>query len=288
MGRERMAHREFDFGDDEMAPAPRATRARPAPQHASPAPKGERRHPGMVTRARLLMALGVLTGGIIIANAVMFQSGKHPKPLFGAETKKAAIFPAPPSRPESAAMRMAAFEPRPMAGVKPGQVEPPKPKLAAAPPAAAADQPSEALVVEIQRELGKRGFFKGESDGKVGPQTVQAIRDFQFSQRVAIDGKPNERLLAEIQSVKVTMKDELMDLVKRSTGDDKTQRTVLDVQRALNKSGYGPLTEDGQLGPSTKAALARFEQDKKLPPRGEPKGPVLRALASASGIRITQ
>ncbi len=58
----------------------------------------------------------------------------------------------------------------------------------------------------------------------------------------------------------------------KPAAEDKPNRTVLDIQRALNKAGYGPLTEDGQMGPSTKTALTKFETDRKLPPRGEPKG----------------
>ena len=154
--------------------------------------------------------------------------------------------------------------------------------------APAMNDPSEALLVEIQRELAKRGYYKGDPDGKTGPRTTQAIRDFQFAQRVAIDGRPSEALLQSVLATKVTMKDELLDLVRKAGQPETPKGPVVDIQRALNKAGYGPLEEDGHMGPSTKQALARFEADKKLPPRGEPKGPVLNLLASATGISLRQ
>jgi peptidoglycan hydrolase-like protein with peptidoglycan-binding domain len=84
------------------------------------------------------------------------------------------------------------------------------------------------------------------------------------------------------------MKDELLDLMKRASGDEPPPRTVRDIQRALNKAGYGPLKEDGQWGPGTRQALTRFEQDNRLPMKGEPKGQNIRTLASVTGVQIAQ
>ncbi len=204
--------------------------------------------------------------------------------------------PVPPMRQDVA---KAAFEQRPMTGAKPAPLTPPNATAPVAPtpqPASApkpADKPraaesSESLNLEIQRELAKRGFFKGEPDGKAGPRMTQAIRDFQFAQRVPVDGRPSEALLKDIVATRATMKDELLDLVKRASGDDTSPRTVKDIQRALNKAGYGPLNEDGQWGPTTRAALTRFEQDNRLPAKGEPRGSNLRTLAQVTGVPIAQ
>lgn len=252
--------------------------------------RGARARRTIVTKGRVAAASACLVGGFIVLNAVAFQTEKHPMPLFHPVAKAPETFPVPPMRPEQA-VKAAAFDPKPAAGVKPMAAQAMK---AAAPVASSLQtaQPpaeaTEALLSELQRELSKRGFYKGEPDGKPGKATTQAIRDFQFAQRVPVDGKPSEALLKDVIATKSTMKDELLDLVKRSAQDDKASKTVMDVQRALNKAGYGPLSEDGQMGPSTKTALAKFEQDKKLPQTGEPKGPVLRVLASASGVQITR
>jgi len=41
---------------------------------------------------------------------------------------------------------------------------------------------------QIQIALQKSGFYKGKIDGKIGPQTRQAIREFQKSKRLKPDG----------------------------------------------------------------------------------------------------
>lgn len=249
-----------------------------------------RRH-SLFTPMRLAVAAATVTGLVIVLNAVMFQTERHPEPLFRPVAKT--DISVPPLRQD---MAKAAFETRPLTGAKPIPVAPPN--GGPVPPAAisapkAGDRPkagetTEVLNLEIQRELAKRGFFKGEPDGKTGPRMTQAIRDFQFAQRVPVDGRPSEALLKDIVATRTTMKDELLDLVKRASGDETSPRTVKDIQRALNKAGYGPLTEDGQWGPTTRQALTRFEQDNRLPAKGEPRGSNLRILAQVTGVPIAQ
>ncbi len=246
----------------------------------------------LVTGGRVVAALACLFGGTIIVNAVMMQSEKHPTPLFRNAIREAESFPAPPLRPEPAPRQAAHTQPAaPLARPAPAPAAPVAAKPPEVPPAAT---PSDPLLADIQRELARRGFYKGEAHGRPGTATTQAIRDYQFSQRVPVDGRPSEALLKDLQSAsRAAMRDELSDLLKRNgterpaAAEDRPSRTVFDVQRALNKAGYGPLTEDGQMGPSTRNALAKFEADRKLPPRGEPKGPVLKLLASTTGIPIS-
>ncbi len=45
----------------------------------------------------------------------------------------------------------------------------------------------------------------------------------------------------------------------------KPDKAVAYAQRALVKLGYGPLSVDGIAGPSTRAAIARFERERRLP-----------------------
>ena len=60
----------------------------------------------------------------------------------------------------------------------------------------------------------------------------------------------------------------------------KADPTVAKAQRALVKLGYGPLKADGVLGTGTRAAIERFERDRKLPVKGQPAGRTLRELAA--------
>lgn len=63
-------------------------------------------------------------------------------------------------------------------------------------------------------------------------------------------------------------------------------RRALQVQKALNKAGFGPLKEDGSFGTGTRQALEKFEAARKLPVKGEMQGKTLRELARASGVAI--
>ena len=63
-------------------------------------------------------------------------------------------------------------------------------------------------------------------------------------------------------------------------------RTVIAGQRALNKLNYGPLKADGLMGAGTRAAVERFERDRKLPVTGEIAGRTARELAAASGLAL--
>jgi peptidoglycan hydrolase-like protein with peptidoglycan-binding domain len=264
---------------------------REAPMKPRPAGAPHPRRPQLgriVTRQRAILAGLALFAGIVAVNAVVLQNDRHPAPLFRTLARGADGAPLPPLRPDGGtAIRQAAFTPVPMGNNRAERIEKPADRGQGEKPKSAGEG-GDALVAEIQRELARRGLYKGEADGRTGPMTVQAIRDFQFGQRLPVDGRASEELLRELSGGRATMKDELLDLLRKSVEPEKPNRTVLDVQRALNKAGYGPLTEDGQLGPSTRAAIAKFETDRKLPPKGEPKGPVLQALAAATGIAIAR
>jgi hypothetical protein len=83
-------------------------------------------------------------------------------------------------------------------------------------------------------------------------------------------------------------KDQLLAVIKNGAPEasvDPAAR-ILQVQRALNKAGFGPLKEDGVMGPGTKQALERFEAARKLPVKGEAQGRTLRELAKHSGVGI--
>ena len=64
---------------------------------------------------------------------------------------------------------------------------------------------------------------------------------------------------------------------------EKSDKSVLQAQRALNKLGYGPLKADGLIGPGTRAAIEKFERDRKLPVKGEAAGRTLKELAARAG-----
>jgi hypothetical protein len=63
-------------------------------------------------------------------------------------------------------------------------------------------------------------------------------------------------------------------------------RPVLAAQRALNRVGAGPVKADGVFGEETRAAIERFERERRIPVTRELSPRTLRELTAASGIRM--
>ncbi len=152
------------------------------------------------------------------------------------------------------------------------------------------------LLRDIQVELKRRGHLQGEADGAPGPRTTKAIRDVQAQLGLPVNGEASESLLAALLTSPVSTgavpqsaarpRDQIANLLKANPDRFERPPTVAAVQRALTRLGYGPLKDDGQFGPGTRAALDKFERDRKLPSRSENPNRVLRELSQASGIAI--
>ena len=63
-------------------------------------------------------------------------------------------------------------------------------------------------------------------------------------------------------------------------------RPVLAAQRALNRTGHGPVKADGLFGEETRAAIERFERERRIPVTRDLSPRTLRELATASGMRM--
>jgi len=222
------------------------------------------------TRPLDAIAMCFLVGGVtaVLANALYLQPGPHPAPIF-------AIKP----RPVGAANTTGAVRvPRP----RPGDLKPDSGRSQAE------------IVADIQRELERRGFYEGPIDGFHGPRTDAAIRDFEQAAGSKSAAQPNEELLQMIlraptkaapgsqqrpaQTVAVPARsDAIGELIVGSS------RRVLAVQRALSDFGYGPVKPTGALGPETRAAIEKFERDRKLPVTGQLSERLVRELSATTG-----
>ena len=78
-------------------------------------------------------------------------------------------------------------------------VAPPAPDGAASAPSAPAPaaKPSKK---EIQRALKQAGFYQGPIDGKIGPQTREAIRQFQQANGLTADGVVGKRTWEQLSA----------------------------------------------------------------------------------------
>jgi hypothetical protein len=59
--------------------------------------------------------------------------------------------------------------------------------------------PSGQTVVAVQKELAKLGYYHGQIDGVVGPETRKAISWFQSVDKLSVTGQINDRTLKALQ-----------------------------------------------------------------------------------------
>jgi peptidoglycan hydrolase-like protein with peptidoglycan-binding domain len=230
--------------------------------------------------------LVAFAAGAILVNMVFMQSGAHPAPMF-----KSAVAAA---RSVSANGGAAAALPRPRQA-EPAPAPAPAPAKAAAPAPvkpAAPRTPGE-IIGDIQRELGRRGYYDGVVDGLYGPKTDGAIRDFEQAAGLKPSLEPNEALLQAIVRAPARLakgtgaapsaarpmparNDVVVDRPAPS-------KRIIALQRALAEYGYGQIRPTGIMDADTHAAIERFERERKLPITGQASDRIARELAAMTG-----
>ena len=175
----------------------------------------------------------------ICINALFMQKGPHPAPIFAPRpllqketTMAPPLPPQPPSRPSVMQPGTQTVQPETMALSR------------------------EQLIVNIQRELNRRGFYDGAVDGIWGAKTDSASRDFIQAAGVRINPEPGELLLRAILSsgakasrpAEPVRNDPIGDLIAPS-------KRILAIQRALSDFGYGQIKPSGQYDPEMRTAI---------------------------------
>jgi peptidoglycan hydrolase-like protein with peptidoglycan-binding domain len=157
---------------------------------------------------------------------------------------------------------------------------------------ATAARANAAVVSDIQRELARRGFYDGVVDGKYGPKTDAAIRDFEQAAGLRPSVEPNEALLRAIKVSPVRARPAGAGRKQHSNAPVRPDpigdilaptRQVIAVKRALSEFGYGQIKPTGTLDPETQAAIQKFERERKLPVTGQLSHRVVRELAAITG-----
>lgn len=152
--------------------------------------------------------------GFIAANALWYQPGQHPSPIFSTRdasdfnalagiNRNAHLKPDPDSVTTFKIERESAAEAGEAPAVDtaqtaPGAADPANPALQPATDAAFSD--NAALVISIQSELARRGLYEGVADGVIGPRTEAAIAVFQKSIGVEANGLVSPELLAALKA----------------------------------------------------------------------------------------
>ncbi len=204
--------------------------------------------------------------GVILANALFWQQGQHPAPLFRAQERQAEAAPA---------LRTPI---------------PPPPEVRTAAPQSAPVAPIEGadpLVRALQTELAARGHDVGVIDGVIGPKTDAAIRAFQTRAGLPADGVPSASLLSRIKAARAApaqpaapAADPIAELL-RADGPTPDARLLI-IERSLVALGYGPMKIDGIMSPETRRAIEQFERDEGLPVTGAASARLVRELSTAA------
>lgn len=169
----------------------------------------------------------------ISLNALGYQAGRHPAPIFPKLPRQIAEKPAP------------------------RRIEAPKAETAKTDAAKL-----EALVGEVAKTTPSK------------PEPLKPEAPKAEAARIALI-QPGPRPISRDTLGEIARAGETTSSVT-----PKADPAVAKAQRALVKLGYGPLKADGLLGTGTRAAIERFERDRKLPVKGEPTGRTLRELAA--------
>lgn len=131
--------------------------------------------------------------------------------------------------------------------------------------------------VELQTLLNGLGYDSGGVDGLFGSGTRRAVRAFQAAENLPADGFPTAALLNQVRAkagVAVEPPREPRGLQRAG---------IRELQRLLNRLGYGAGSADGLIGSRTRDAIRTFERARGMEVRGRATDVVLEAARAAAG-----
>ncbi|QEX24584.1 hypothetical protein FRZ61_45250 [Hypericibacter adhaerens] len=179
-------------------------------------------------------------------------------------------------------------------------------------------------ISELQWQLAIHGYDPGSADGAVDWRTRQAIGEYQQDAGLPVDGEPSQALLSHLRYTNPPVRSARLQAsvdagspsgvassprpmaspsATGPTGDDLAAMPVsaateipvspelfaiytTAVQEALQAKGYRPGSADGRLGPRTRDAICRYQQDYGLPVTGEVSLGLLNHLRLVSGFPV--
>ncbi len=272
-----------------------------------------------------------ITFSFVAANAMWYQPGAHPSPFLRTrlpfvdpQTAKAAaeddsLAPRKVTtfviqREEEQQQTASIQQPKPQPETDADTVSQIIQSAPAAPLAA-----DTALVAGIQKELARRGFYDGPTDGKTGPKTSAAILRFEKQAGRAETGSASDTLLEALQATGSTQPAKAKALasakpaqrpyenVKGGKGEldpvaaairnaeidpqyipkadiPASSELVMNIQKGLSNLAYTDVSVDGVAGEQTRSAIRHFEKHYRLPETGQPSDKVLKKMKEIGAL----
>lgn len=130
------------------------------------------------------------------------------------------------------------------------------------------------LIIDIQTLLAQNNLYAGDVDGLMGPKTKMAIKSYQETQNLNVDGEPSQVLLDHMRAQNQKREPELASISQNVDQED----LVRQIQIGLSQSAYPHIEVDGLIGQQTQDAILQFEKHYRLPLTGMPNDRVLDKL----------
>ena len=112
-------------------------------------------------------------------------------------------------------------------------------------------------VADVQSRLRALGFHIDDDTGSFDRSTTEALRAFQQSRSILVDGLVGPNTWSELVEASWRLGDRSLYLTRPLIrGDD-----VLKLQQLLNALGYDAGREDGLFGPDGERAVRRFQKE---------------------------
>jgi len=131
-------------------------------------------------------------------------------------------------------------------------------------------------VRKVQKTLSDKGYRTGGIDGRMGPQTQTAVRNFQKAEKLEPTGQLNRQTLVALGVQKGG----------DGAGADEPRyerTTIRRVQQTLNARGFKAGVPDGTLNAPTRTALRQFQKSENLDGTGRLNPRTLAALGIDEG-----
>ena len=251
------------------------------------------RHPSVIGGA----AAFAVVFSFVAANALWYQPGGHPSPILKTRSAQNSLGFSALRKPPSDVTTFV-IEREGDAGARAASQE---------------IQPSE-LLLDIQTQLARQGFYAGDPDGRMGEETLAAIRRFQEERGLAVTGAPDAELLAALHGdlpAQVAVLPRERPLQEGRASDDgggvdpiaaairaaeadpamvparrpvASSDLVMKIQKGLSNIAYADITVDGVAGEQTRQAIRAFEKHYRLPATGEPNELVLNKLKEIGAL----